>query len=171
MGGGSGAKLGELGLGEAVEEEVGDDEVVAAVGGWGEAEGVGGKGLEAGGGGGVGGVSAPGEQVEHGGGDVYGVGVEPTNDYGRRCLLARKLVEDGVRFVCVVSGGGPGNMQWDAHNDIEENHRREAAEILISSLSIFTDEDRIEDLRAGPSPIGLENGGPGGGHGDAAAVF
>ena len=59
---------------------------------------------------------------------LYGVGVEPTNDYGRRCLLARKLVEDGVRFVCVVSGGGPGNMQWDAHNDIEENHRRKAAE-------------------------------------------
>jgi DNA-directed RNA polymerase subunit alpha len=40
---------------------------------------------------------------------------------------------------------------------------REAAEILISSLSIFTDEDRIEDLRAGPSPLGLDNGGPGGG--------
>jgi hypothetical protein len=60
--------------------------------------------------------------------DLYGVGVEPTNDYGRRCLLARKLVEDGVRFVCVVSGGGPGNMQWDAHNDIEENHKRKAAE-------------------------------------------
>jgi DNA-directed RNA polymerase subunit alpha len=40
---------------------------------------------------------------------------------------------------------------------------REAAEILISSLSIFTDEDRIEDLRAGPGPIGLDNGtGPGG---------
>ena len=29
---------------------------------------------------------------------------------------------------CVVSGGGPGNMQWDAHNDIEENHLRKAAE-------------------------------------------
>ena len=52
---------------------------------------------------------------------------EPTHDYGRRCLLARKLVEKGVRFVCVVSGGGPGNMQWDAHNDIEENHLRMAA--------------------------------------------
>jgi DNA-directed RNA polymerase subunit alpha len=38
---------------------------------------------------------------------------------------------------------------------------REAAEILISSLSIFTDEDRIEDLRAGPG-LHLENGGPGG---------
>ena len=38
---------------------------------------------------------------------------------------------------------------------------RDAAEILISSLSIFTDEDRIEDLRAGPGPIGLDNGAGG----------
>jgi hypothetical protein len=60
--------------------------------------------------------------------ELYGIGTEPTHDYGRRCLLARKLVEHGVRFVCVVSGGGPGNMQWDAHNDIEENHKRKAAE-------------------------------------------
>jgi hypothetical protein len=60
--------------------------------------------------------------------DLYGIGREPTNDYGRRCLLARRLVEQGVRFVCVVSGGGPGNLQWDAHSDIEENHLRKAAE-------------------------------------------
>jgi len=59
---------------------------------------------------------------------MYGVGKEPTDDYGRRCLLARRLVEKGVRFVCVVSGGGPGNMQWDAHEDIEENHLRMAAQ-------------------------------------------
>jgi len=59
---------------------------------------------------------------------AYGVGEQPTDDYGRRCLLARRLVEYGVRFVCVVSGGGPGNMQWDAHKDIEENHLRKAAE-------------------------------------------
>ena len=59
---------------------------------------------------------------------LYGVGVEPTNDYGRRCLLARRLVEKGVRFTCVVSGGGPGNLQWDAHSDIEENHLRMAAQ-------------------------------------------
>jgi hypothetical protein len=58
--------------------------------------------------------------------DLYGVGKEPTDDYGRRCLLARRLVEKGVRFVCVVSGGGPGNLQWDAHSDIEENHLRMA---------------------------------------------
>jgi hypothetical protein len=60
--------------------------------------------------------------------EMYGVGKEPTNDYGRRCLLARRLVEKGVRFTCVVSGGGPGNMQWDAHDDIEENHVRMAAQ-------------------------------------------
>ncbi|MBL8218474.1 MAG: DUF1501 domain-containing protein [Bryobacterales bacterium] len=59
---------------------------------------------------------------------MYGVGKQPTDDYGRRCLLARRMVEKGVRFVCVVSGGGPGNMQWDAHEDIEENHLRMAAQ-------------------------------------------
>ncbi len=59
---------------------------------------------------------------------LYGVGTEPTDDYGRRCLLARRLVEKGVRFVTVVSGGGPGNMQWDAHKDVEENHLRLAAQ-------------------------------------------
>ena len=60
--------------------------------------------------------------------DLYGIGRQTTDDYGRRCLLARRLVERGVRFVCVVSGGGPGNLQWDAHTDIEENHLRMAAQ-------------------------------------------
>ena len=60
--------------------------------------------------------------------ELYGVGAEPTDDYGRRCLLARRLVEQGVRFTVVVSGGGPGNLQWDAHSDIEENHLRMAAQ-------------------------------------------
>jgi hypothetical protein len=58
--------------------------------------------------------------------EMYGIGKKETDDYGRRCLLARRLVERGVRFVTVVSGGGPGNMQWDAHSDIEENHLRMA---------------------------------------------
>jgi hypothetical protein len=58
--------------------------------------------------------------------EMYGIGKPMTDDYGRRCLLARRLVDKGVRFVCVVSGGGPGNLQWDAHDDIEENHVRMA---------------------------------------------
>ena len=58
--------------------------------------------------------------------DLYGVGDPATDDYGRRCLLARRLVEKGVRIVVIVSGG-PALTQWDAHEDIEENHLRMAA--------------------------------------------
>ncbi|MBS1875299.1 MAG: DUF1501 domain-containing protein [Acidobacteria bacterium] len=57
---------------------------------------------------------------------MYGVGDRITDDFGRRCLLARRLVEKGVRFVVLVSGG-PAISQWDAHEDIEENHLRMAA--------------------------------------------
>ena len=74
--------------------------------------------------------------------ELYGIGSQPTHDYGRRCLLARKLVEEGVRFVCVVSGGGPGNMQWDAHDNIEENHLRKAAETDRPIAGLLTDLKR-----------------------------
>ena len=70
---------------------------------------------------------------------LYGVGTEPTHDYGRRCLLARRLVEKGVRFVTVVSGGGPGNLQWDAHKDVEENHLRMAAQTDQPIAGLLTD--------------------------------
>ena len=74
--------------------------------------------------------------------NLYGVGREPTDDYGRRCLLARRLVERGVRFVTVVSGGGPGNMQWDAHKDVEENHLRLAPQVDQPIAALLTDLKR-----------------------------
>jgi uncharacterized protein (DUF1501 family) len=74
--------------------------------------------------------------------DLYGVGTQPTDDYGRRCLLARRLVEKGVRFVVVVSGGGPGNMQWDAHKDVEENHKRMAGQTDKPVAGLLTDLKR-----------------------------
>jgi hypothetical protein len=74
--------------------------------------------------------------------DLYGVGRQPTDDYGRRCLLARRLVERGVRFIVVVSGGGPGNMQWDAHKDIEENHLRMAGQTDQPVAALLTDLKR-----------------------------
>jgi hypothetical protein len=74
--------------------------------------------------------------------DLYGVGTEPTDDYGRRCLLARRLVEKGVRFTVVVSGGGPGNKQWDAHKDIVENHDRMAGETDLPIAGLLTDLKR-----------------------------
>ena len=74
--------------------------------------------------------------------DLYGIGREPTHDYGRRCLMARRLVENGVRFVCVVSGGGTGNQQWDAHSDIEENHLRKASETDQPVAALLADLKR-----------------------------
>jgi hypothetical protein len=74
--------------------------------------------------------------------DSYGIGKEPTDDYGRRCLLARRLVEQGVRFVVVVSGGGPGNRQWDAHKDIEENHTRMASRVDQPIAGLLADLKR-----------------------------
>jgi len=74
--------------------------------------------------------------------EMYGIGKEPTNDCGRRFLLARRLVEKGVRFVCPVSGGGPGNMQWDAHDNIEENHIRLAAQWDQPAAALIQDLKR-----------------------------
>ena len=48
--------------------------------------------------------------------EAYGLDEEPTRDFGRQCLLARKLVEQGVRFVQIFSGG------WDSHDFLERNH-------------------------------------------------
>ncbi|MFM7078119.1 MAG: DUF1501 domain-containing protein [Planctomycetaceae bacterium] len=62
--------------------------------------------------------------------DAYGVGREPTDDAARRCLLARRLLERGVRFVQLYSGGAFGGTPrhgWDGHEDNRENHAREAA--------------------------------------------
>jgi hypothetical protein len=53
---------------------------------------------------------------------LYGLEDKRTADFGSRCLLARRLVERGVRFVQLYSGGGPLVAQWDAHDDLNGNH-------------------------------------------------
>ena len=55
---------------------------------------------------------------------LYGLDRRRTAEFGARCLLARRLVERGVRFVQMYSGGGPVSMQWDAHIDIRGNHEK-----------------------------------------------
>ncbi len=72
--------------------------------------------------------------------ELYGIGAQKTDDYGRRCLLARRLVEKGVRFLVVVSGGGA--QQWDAHKDIEENHRKMAARVDKPIAGLLVDLKR-----------------------------
>jgi hypothetical protein len=52
---------------------------------------------------------------------LYGMDDEATAKFGTNCLMARRLVERGVRFVELYSGSGSG---WDAHNNIEGNHSK-----------------------------------------------
>ena len=57
-------------------------------------------------------------------------GIEPGNPgeyFGSQCLMARRLVERGVRFVQLYSGGGHGDNNWDAHGNITGNHNKHCA--------------------------------------------
>ena len=62
---------------------------------------------------------------------LYGLDQETTAPFGRNCLLARRLLEQGVRFVQLFSGGAFGSprINWDGHEDVKANHTQEAARI------------------------------------------
>ncbi len=57
---------------------------------------------------------------------MYGIGEKQTDEFGRRCLLARRLVERGVRFVQLYAGGAHNDSNWDAHGDLVKNHNYHA---------------------------------------------
>jgi hypothetical protein len=67
---------------------------------------------------------------------LYGLDNKITESFGRNCLLARRLLEKGVRFVQLWHGGAFGSprINWDAHEDIVENHRTQSA-ILDKPIS------------------------------------
>ncbi len=54
--------------------------------------------------------------------EMYGMNEKRTEDFGRRCLLARRLVERGVRFIQLYAGGAHNDDNWDAHGDLVKNH-------------------------------------------------
>lgn len=57
---------------------------------------------------------------------LYGYDEPRTQDFARKCLLARRLVERGVRFIQVYSGGNHNDNNWDAHGDLVVNHTHHA---------------------------------------------
>jgi hypothetical protein len=57
---------------------------------------------------------------------LYGIDRPQTADFGRKCLLARRLVERGVRFIQIYSGGAHNDDNWDAHADLVANHSKHA---------------------------------------------
>ncbi len=62
---------------------------------------------------------------------LYGLERPESADFGRACLLARRLLERGVRFVQLFAGGSFGNprINWDAHESVRLNHGQEAARV------------------------------------------
>jgi hypothetical protein len=63
--------------------------------------------------------------------ELYGLDAEQTQDFGRSCLMARRMLEHGVRFVQLFAGGAFGSprINWDGHEDMVRNHGREAGRI------------------------------------------
>jgi uncharacterized protein (DUF1501 family) len=59
--------------------------------------------------------------------------------FGRQCLIARRLVERGVRFVQIYSGGGHQQQNWDAHNGVEENLKIHCPEVDKPIAALLTD--------------------------------
>ena len=57
---------------------------------------------------------------------LYGLDEPRTAEFGRRCLLARRLVERGVRFIQLYAGGAHNDDNWDAHGDLVKNHNYHA---------------------------------------------
>lgn len=73
---------------------------------------------------------------------MYGLDDKRTADFGTRLLLARRLIERGVRFVQVYSGGGPISMQWDAHDDLDSNHEKMCGHTDQPIAALLTDLKR-----------------------------
>ncbi|MCA9069613.1 MAG: DUF1501 domain-containing protein, partial [Planctomycetaceae bacterium] len=63
----------------------------------------------------------------------YGIDAPLTDEFGRKCLLARRLIEQGVRFVQVYSGG------WDSHDYIERSHRSRICSIDRPVAALIAD--------------------------------
>ena len=76
---------------------------------------------------------------------LYGVDKKETETFGRQCLIARRLLERGVRFVQIFAGKGTGgdgsvnDVPWDGHNNIETNHRSCGAATDQPAAALLTD--------------------------------
>ena len=61
--------------------------------------------------------------------EMYGLTQDPTRTFGQQCLVARRLVESGVRFVQLFHGSNGGAGAWDAHSGLKSNHSTLCAQV------------------------------------------
>ena len=74
--------------------------------------------------------------------DLYGVGVDRCDHFAKQCLMARRLVERGTRFIQIYSGGNENARSWDGHNSISKNHGQFAGETDQPIAGLLEDLDR-----------------------------
>lgn len=73
--------------------------------------------------------------------NLYGLDKSETRDFGEQCLRARRMVERGVRFVQIYSGGrkGGAGVGWDGHNEIDRNHEQMAGSVDVPIAGLLAD--------------------------------
>ena len=80
--------------------------------------------------------------------NLYGLNDPRSKTFGRQCLLARRLVERGVRFIQIYSGGNHNDANWDAHGDLQTNHDLHAGETdkpIAGLLKDLKQRDMLKD--------------------------
>ncbi|MCP4191310.1 MAG: DUF1501 domain-containing protein [Planctomycetaceae bacterium] len=70
---------------------------------------------------------------------LYGLDQPRTEDFARKCMLARRLVERGVRFIQIYSGGAHNDDNWDAHGNLEHNHNHHAGNTDLPIAGLLKD--------------------------------
>ncbi len=73
---------------------------------------------------------------------LYGIDRPISSYFGRQCLLARRMVERGVRFVQVYSGGADQQLSWDAHSGLRDNLEQHCPEVDQPVAGLIKDLDR-----------------------------
>lgn len=96
---------------------------------------------------------------------LYGLDQNETRDFGRMCLVARRLAERGVRFIQIFHGGGGGGA-WDAHSGIQKNHSKLAGQIDLPIAGLLKDLKRRGMLSDTLVVCGTEFGRSPGAEGD-----
>ncbi len=97
---------------------------------------------------------------------LYGIGEKATDDFGRQCLMARRLCEEGVRFVQVTYGDNTANPRWDQHSNLlkHEEHALAVDKPVAGLLADLKSRGLLEDTLVwwggefGRTPYAEKNG-------------
>ncbi len=111
---------------------------------------------------------------------LYGLDVKKSSHFARQCLMARRMVERGVRFVQIYSGGMENQRSWDGHNDIVGNHTGFAGETdqpIAGLLADLAERGLLEETLViwggefGRLPVAQKSAKPGRDHNPHAGCY